>query len=309
MRRWPDFFIIGAGRAGTTSLYYYLRGHPNIYLPSLKEPHFFSTVDYRRPAGGGKRQRTQRPAKVVKREADYLRLFADKQPHQLAGEASVTYLSDKDAPTRIKKKAPEAKIIAVLRDPVERAYSQYLLDLREGREWRASFYDVVQEDSEYLAKHQDAGSFYIWPGLYHQHVSRYVDTFGREHVRIYRYEDLAADTTALVEDLCAFLGVPFSDGSFFDPGQKYHAYGSPRNAVFGWMGRSRTLRSCAAKMAPMHWLVPVRDRLIDRQQAKPPLDPRARDVLRSIYHDDILKLQELMGRDLSSWLTEDTGVA
>jgi hypothetical protein len=301
VRAWPDFFIVGAGRAGTTSLYYYLRGHPDIYMSPVKEPHFFSAIEAGPPDPAGGRPR-YRSVGVINREQDYIKLFAGAHPSQLAGEASTSYLSDRHAADRIQKKAPQAKIIAVLREPVSRAYSQYLLDLREGREPCPSFYDALQRDYQGMVKYQDAGSFYIWPGLYYQHLKRYLDIFDKEQVHIYLYDDLAADTIGVVQDLCSFLDVPFYDGSFFNPDRKYHTYGAPRNPLFKWIGQSRSVRSLAAAVAPMHLLIPLRDRLVDRQQAKPPLDPRAREFLRPIYHDDILKLQELIGRDLNAWL-------
>jgi hypothetical protein len=298
MTRWPDFFIVGAPRSGTTSLFYYLREHPDIFMPSVKEPHFFNEINYSTPEV----TRRALPAKLVRVETAYLKLFEGAQSKQVMGEASVSYLSDKVAPVRIKGKNPRAKIIAVLREPVGRAYSSYLLALREGREWKPSFYEAVKEDWEYMHQFSDFGSVYIWRGLYYKHVRRYLDTFGKEQVRIYLYEDLISDTIALVEDLCTFLGVPFYNGSFFDPSHKYHTYGAPRNALFKWVGRSRTVRSIAASLAPMHLLIPLRDRLVDREQPKPQLDPKALEFLRSIYHDDILKLQGLIGRDLSNWL-------
>jgi hypothetical protein len=301
MHRWPDFFIVGTGRAGTTSLYYYLRGHPSIYMSSVKEPHFFSTIDAGPPDASGGRQR-HRSSGVISREQDYTKLFGGVLQNQLAGEASTSYLSDKNAADRIQQKVPQAKIIGVLRKPTDRAYSQYLLDLREGRERCPSFYEALRQDYQGMVKYQGSGSFYIWPGLYHQHLSRFLDTFGSAQVRIFLYEDLEHDTTTLVKELCCFLGVPYYDGSFFDPNHKYHTYGTPRNALFRWVGRSRSVRSLAAAIAPMHLLIPLRDQLVDRQRAKPPLDPRARDFLRSIYHDEILKLQALIRRDLSGWL-------
>lgn len=302
MSRWPDFFIVGTGRAGTTSLYYHLRGHPDIYMPSLKEPHFFSTIDAGRPdLTGGKRQ--QRSARVISREQDYIKLFEVARHNQFIGEASTTYLADRRAAFHIRDKNPEAKIIVILREPIGRAYSQYLLDLREGRESCPSFYDALQQDYQGMVKYQDAGSFYIWPGLYYQHLSRFLEAFSSERVRIFLYEDLESDTTSLVKDLCSFLGVPFYDGRFFDPGHKYHTYGAPRNTLFKWIGRRRTVRSLAARAAPMHLLILLRDRLVNREYPKPPLDPQAQEFLSSIYQTETIQLQSLIGRDLSSWLT------
>lgn len=301
MSRWPDFFIVGAARSGTTSLYYHLKGHPNIFMPSVKEPHFFNGLTY----GTSAARRRALPNNAVREEEDYLKLFKGAQSTQIIGEASAGYLPDTNAPRRIKERNPEARVIAVLRDPVDRAYSHYLLSRHEGREWKPSFYEALEEDYEHMVRFPEAGSFYIWPGLYHQHIKRYLEAFGAEQVRIYLYEDLVSDITALVKDLCTFLQVPFYNGSFFDPGHRYYTYGMPRNTVFKWVSQSMTIRSLATAVAPMHLLIPLRDRLlVNRNQAKPSLDPRAQEFLRSIYHDDTVKLQELINKDLRAWLNQ-----
>jgi Sulfotransferase domain len=299
MNRWPDFFIVGTPRAGTTSLYYYLNGHPNIFMPSVKEPHFFNQFNY---AAHEARCRPL-PVGMIKSVQDYLSLFRGATPDVVVGEASTSYLASEIAPQRIKEANPHAKIVVVLREPVDRAYSFYLLSVREGWERNSSFYGALREDYEYMEQYPGEGSsVYVWSGLYYQHLQRYLNTFGKEYVRVYLYEDLATDTKFVVRDLCSFLEVPFYDGSFFDPDQKYHTYGAPRNALLKWVGQSRTVRSLAAAVAPMPLLIPLRDRLVNREEPKPPLDLQGREFLRSIYYDDILKLQDLIGRDLSSWL-------
>ena len=107
--RWPNLFVVGAPRAGTTSLYHYLRQHPEIYMSPLKEPHFFSHSNPQSDT-------------VVKHQDAYLRLFDAARGEKLRGEASPAYLADPDAPARIKDASPEAKIVAVLREPVSRAF-------------------------------------------------------------------------------------------------------------------------------------------------------------------------------------------
>ena len=299
MMRWPDFFIVGAPRTGTTSLYYHLKGHPGIYMPSLKEPNFLNEFNN---TSHNERRRSL-PVGTPKTESAYLKLFQNVKPNQIIGEASTTYLASIVAPVRIKEKNPQAKIIAVLRDPVSCAYSFYLQSVREGWERRSTFYEALQEDYEYMLSSSGEGSsFYLWPSLYYQHVRRYLDTFGQEQVRIYLYEDLESDTAAVVKDLCSFLGVTDYDGRFFDPNRKYNTYGTHRNPVFTWAGRNKAMRSLAAAVAPMHLLILLRDRLVDHQQPKPPLDHRSREFLRPIFHNDIVKLEDLINRDLGSWL-------
>jgi hypothetical protein len=120
---WPNLFIVGAAKAGTTSLYHYLAQHPDIYMAPVKEPHFFSRIH---PA-----PELEAFFPHVSDEADYLSLFANAHAETVRGEASTSYLSHPDVADAIWQKRPEAKIVIMLRDPVERAYSNYWYDVRE----------------------------------------------------------------------------------------------------------------------------------------------------------------------------------
>src|SRR5262249_54680506 len=119
---WPNFLIVGAANSGTTSLYTYLNQHPEVFLPALKEPHYFSQIH---PAYEQRYLRT-----YVRDERTYLGLFRKSTGYRAVGEASTSYLSEPEAPSRIYSVAPKTKIIIILRDPVERAHSHYLMDVR-----------------------------------------------------------------------------------------------------------------------------------------------------------------------------------
>ena len=279
-------------------MYFYLEGHPDIYLPSRKEPHFFATL----PTGTPGAERRYVAAKMIDNEKDYLKLFKKAQPNHVTGEASVSNLADQYAALKIKKKVPHAKIIVLLREPVERAYSGFLMAVREGREKTTSFYEALMEDYDHMLMYSGAGSVYVWPGLYFEQVKRYLDTFGSDMVRIYLTEDLSSDTSGTVKNVCSFLGVPFNDGNFFDPRKTYHGYGAPRNTLFKSVLGSLFLQSLVSRVAPMKLLYLLRERLVDNEHPKPPLDSKAREFLKSLYHDDILRLQDLIGRDLQTWL-------
>ncbi|MBI2885672.1 MAG: sulfotransferase [Chloroflexi bacterium] len=299
MAIWPNFFIVGAGRSGTTSLYFYLRRHPDIFLPWLKEPHFFS-----RGLGPWSQG-------AVTREEDYLKLFKDVGVKRAIGEASPAYLYDAGAPARIKEAVPQAKIIILLRAPIDRAYSQYLQHVRAGIE-RRPFYQAVVEDYESPRDDLLDTPPYVKMGLYYQQVKRYLDTFGRSQVRIYCYEDIEHAAQKLVEDTCAFLGVPFYDGSFFDATRIWGEYFVlPR-----FTSLRRVLSAVLALRVPgdvsvRYLLYRVMSRefeanlirlLFEREAPKPEMDQEARAFLRSVYHEDIMKLQDLIGRDLDAWL-------
>lgn len=297
--RWPDFFIVGAMRSGTTSLYEYLRSHPQIFMPSPKEPRFFNALQHARI---GARRRGITP-KVVRNITDYIDLFNGVKQHQIMGEASPTYLSDETAAMRIKNAVPEAKIIAILREPIERAYSHFLLEVRE-QKVQTSFLEALREDAEMTKT--NGVSTYIWPGLYYRHVMRFLRAFDPEHLRIYLYDDFASDTRALVKDVVCFLDVPFDDGRFFEPATRHNAYAASRGFLADRVLRSSSIQAVAKFLAPRRTVSALRDRFVLDETPKPPLDPEARAFLRPIFQDEIMSLQDLIGRDLSHWL-EDSG--
>lgn len=301
MTRWPNFFIVGAPRAGTTSLYIYLKGHPDIYLPRVKEPHFFEEVD----TDGEVDTTDVRQLKRFRQEGNYLELFQSAGTEQVVGEASVGYLRDKHAPERIHEKIPDAKIIMILRNPIERAYSDYVRMFQRGLE-RESFYEALKRDYARPRKVLGQARLYVESGLYYEAVKRYLDTFGSERVRVYLYEDLVSDTAGVVKDVCAFLQLPFYDGRFFNPDRIYNTSGKPRSAIIRILWPTRPIRGLE------QWLLQIGTppvmrllirRLLEKGNSEATIDPKANEFLLSLYRDDIVMLQSLIVRDLSHWLT------
>lgn len=208
-KRWPDFFICGAARSGTTSLWNYLRQHPDIYMPSdfaQKEPSYFSELY-------GLRDRHA-----------YLRLFKNSRPDQLLGEASTSYLTSPDSAERIHREVPSARFIILLRNPVDRAYSLYKWMRENGYEPITTFEEALREEGtsrlgppRFERSHRPEfvrtnGQYYynylyFHSGLYHDQVKRYVDLFGREQVMVWVFEEFVADTRAHLRRGFEFLGV------------------------------------------------------------------------------------------------------
>jgi len=298
--RWPDFFIIGAARSGTTSLWHYLRQHPDIFMCPIKETHYFGELEPRTHDAIGRPM----PATIITDEPSYLALFRGAKEGQLIGEASVSYLVRSLAPLRIREKNPQAKIIAVLREPVSRAYSSWLLGRREGTEVRGSFWEALMEDYRCLEL-QPEDSRYIGVGFYARHLKRWFSTFGRDQVRVFLFDDLLDDTSSVVREICEFLGVPWYGGKFFNPRERLHQYGEPRGRLARIVLGNPSLRALVGRWRPFVPLaIRIRDRLINPKAQKPPIDPRVAAFLRGLYKDDILELQELIGRDLSHWLRD-----
>lgn len=304
MTRWPNFFIVGAPRTATTSLYMHLRDHPDIFMPRFKEPCFFAQVEF----NGEVDTSFIRSLRPYRQQENYLRLLVSTRGEKAIGEASASYLNDELAPELIKGKSPEARIIMILREPIARAYSHFLLSTAETKAKVKPFYEALKEDYSRPSKVLGGSRKFLESGLYYQSVKRYLDTFSPERVRIYLHEEFVADTTRVVKDVCAFLEVPFHDGDFFDPRRKYNASGSPRNALIGRLWASRPAKSLE------RWLLEngmppgaraLAGRLLRSDRPAAPIDERAREFLGAHFREDILKLQDLIGRDLSSWLPAD----
>ena len=302
--RMPDFLVIGAGNAGTTSLYHYLDGHPDVFMSPVKEPKFFAlggaVPDYRGP--GDRWVFTQTDAnRAVTDLDDYVSLFEDAGDAKAVGEASPAYLCAPLAPDAVKRHIPEARLVAVLRDPSERAYSAYMHQVRDGRE-TLSFPAALDAEEERVRANWAPGWRYTNEGFYRKGLTRYLELFGRERLRLYLYEDLSADPRALMRDVFGFLGV---DDTFVpNTDQRHNLSGVPKSRlVTSFLKRPNRAREAIKPLLPKR----VRRGLSERLQranlrSAPGMRPEERERLVALYRDEVLWLQDLLGRDLSAWL-------
>jgi hypothetical protein len=299
----PNFLVIGAGNAGTTSLYHYLDQHPEVFMSPVKEPKFFALEgglpDYQGPGDRWVMTQTSTNRAVTDLE-EYRALFRGVRGEKAVGEASPAYLCNPDAPKSIKRHVPEAKLIAVLRDPAERAYSAYMHQVRDGRE-TLPFAEALDAEERRTAANWAPAWRYKAEGLYCGNLARYFELFGRERVRVYLYEDLGADPRGVMRDAYRFLGV---DASFEpDTSQRHNMSGVSKNGFLVSLVRKRHPVKTAIKP-----LVPatVRRRLVSGLQkrvlSRPPFPPEVRRELVEAYREDVLRLEDLLGRDLSAWL-------
>lgn len=296
----PNFLIIGAGKSGTTALYHYLNQHPQVYMSPIKEPRFFVLEGDKLSFQGPGVQAWLKGA--VTDYDSYQSLFLEVKDERAIGEASNRYLWDSRAAPNIKKYIPNAKLIAILRDPVERAYSQYLMLIRLGMEPFVDFERALQHEKSGARKNW-VWSPYIEHGLYHKHLLRYLKLFGREQFKIYIYDDFLKDNLGIIRDIFSFLNV---DPSFVPNVTEKHNRAPdlvPRNQfiynIFGWLNWYGYMRRIILKNK---FGEPI-DRLIqDKFYIKPKLSERLRSELVQTYRADILQLQDLLRRDLSHWL-------
>jgi len=306
MGRLPNFLIIGAAKSGTTSLYNYLRQHPDVFMPVVKEPRFFAYAEDSPAMEGPGDVRTNEAAGAVYTLDAYRQLFADATTETAVGEASPNYLYSAAAPRLIREHLPEVQLIAILRHPVERAYSHFLHLVRSGREPLRDFGAALDAEPERIAAGWEWSWHYHRMGYYGEQLARYLEHFDRDQLTVYLFDEFKADPVALTQDLFRVLGV---DAAFVpDTSMRYEKSGVPKSDRF-----QRFL------LNPDHWvrrlaryLMPeaLRERLLIRMKnvnlEKPPLEPDVRERLMAAYRDDILRLQKLIDRDLSAWLAPST---
>jgi hypothetical protein len=305
----PDFLLIGAPKAGTTAVHVALAGHPRLFLSGVKEPKFFLTDGSPPPCGGGPGdEETFR--RYVWRRRDYEALFDGAPPGALRGESTTLYLRDQAAQRRISALVPAARLIAILRDPVDRAHSNWTHLRSAGLEPERDFLRACALE-EHRAR-RGWGPFwrYLELGRYGEHLTHLYTLFPREQVLVLLYRDVRQRPRETLDRVCTFLGV--DTGVVTDiPAQNVTAAASPSalNDVLG-----RLLRAAAA--AAGHVPDPTRravtgpvQRLLQREQRpRAPLTAAERSALIPAFADDIAHLEALTGLSLDHWRDPRNGV-
>lgn len=294
----PNFLIIGAMKAGTTAFYSYLKQHPEIYMSPVKEPNFFAFEGERMDFCAPQDQKGINRTSITAIDS-YRALFFGATSEKAIGEASHWYLYSPKAPGRIHHHVPEVKLIVLLRDPVERAYSQFLHFVRDGQEPLTDFARALQEEETRIRNNWAFGR-YASRGFYHAQLKRYLGTFDRSQIKIHLYEDFGTDPVGVLGDTFRFLGV--DDAFVPEMSVRPNVSGVPNNrALHALLTRPERIKTILKPHLPPGLLRFAGD-LRDRNLHKPQLAPEQRRRMVESYREDILKLQDLIDRDLSKWL-------
>jgi Sulfotransferase domain len=285
----PNFLLVGAAKAGTTSLHDYLGQHPDIFMSRSKEPFFF-TRDW-----------------GPKNLKEYLELFADAIGKKAIGESSTGYLYSEESPKWIKSVLGNVRIIILLRNPAERAFSLYSWMVREGFEDAQSFAEALKRE---ILRQSDASFrrtcpqfypdyLYFTTGLYTEQVRRYLDIFGTTNVRIHLFEDLVSDPLCVCRDIFTFLEV---NGDFTPRINIQNRGRVPVSISLQYWLREKSSRKIG--FLPQR----LRDKLIRELKAlnvrhgrEPKLDKHIEAALMHRYRENILQLQTLLDRNLALW--------
>jgi hypothetical protein len=313
--REPNFFIVGAPKAGTTSLYHYLDQHPDIYMSPMKEPCYFSyevrpenfeisrqaearrvVADVREYIHGPMSER--RYDGIVSEWSDYVRLFAGATTEQAIGEASASYLWSQTAAREIASRMPEARIIMVLRAPPERAFSQYLQCVSDGiltQPFRSYVRASLRHSGEGLGLHAP----FLEMGFYAEQVQRYLDHFPREQIGIWFYEETKTRPREFMRELLEFLQV---DSTFTpDTSKRYHEPQITRMVKPSRVLRQVGLWQMCKRLTPAPIKSFVRN-AVYRPTGSVKLESQDRALMLDFYRADIHRLEGILNRDLSAWL-------
>ena len=288
MEKWPNFFIVGTGKGGTTSLWEYLRTIPGIFLSNVKEPKYFS------PSA------TQRGSYQIKDKKEYLALFENSEDSIAIGEASPNYLKDPESAMLIHKQIPHAKIIISLRDPVERIHSNYFM-YKRNKYYHGTFHEythLLKKSNQKIDNFNRA----LRSGMYTENVKRYLDVFGQNQVKILIFEEWTKNVKKTIQDLINFLEVDYEITDDFDEPIKNKYY--EKKIVGGTLGK-QILESGATikvvqKIIPKSGRLWLKSKLIekDTNASKPKMELKEREFLKNYYKDDVKNLEILLGHKL-----------
>jgi hypothetical protein len=297
----PNFFIVGAPKCGTSALYQYLKAHPDICMSKVKEPHYFA-------------QEFQVLKLSMYRSLEaYLSLFEDVHNEKCIGEASVFYLYSKDAAYKIREFNPDAKIIAILRNPVDMLYSLFYQARFSGNEILKTFEEALAAEENRKRglgippRSMGKKLYYREVGQYSGQLQRYFDCFGRENVHVIIFDDFQKDTPLVYRDLLQFLNV---DADFQVDFNVVNANKVVRiqalNRLTGSYSPPWYTKFCSSVL----YRIPPQIRIKitapikawnTKAGLRPPMNPGTLRQLQQEFRPEIEKLSVLLDRDLTCW--------
>lgn len=297
----PNFLIFGAPKSGTTSVYFYIKQHPQVFMSPRKEPDYFILEERRKRTGAPLKKKI--PKLPVETEEEYISLFKEATNERAIGEASIHYLVVPEAAARIKAKIPKVKLIAVLRNPVERAFSNYVHLIREGTETSKSFAEALAQEE--TRKRNNYGPFWQYKGngFYYRHLKTYFDSFDSNQIKIFLYEDIQFRIKGVLMEIFKFLEI---DENFIPNTMlKYNISGIPRSqTIHDFLNYPNLIKKTLKHLLPKEFRNKLIKQLTNLNLHKKPSFPEElRNKLIETYREDILQLQGLIKRDLSGWLT------
>jgi len=283
----PNFFIVGAPRSGTTSLFEYLKQVPEIYLSPRKEPYYFCRVIVP----------NDHFLKPIRNEGEYYQLFDNVKNEKIVGEGSTHYFADPDAARSIHEMSPNAKILISLRDPVERTFSHYLKVRTVNRVDSTFHQHVKRELHEYVGKIEP--DFLIGSGLYSKNLKRFKSIFGPKNVKVIIFEEWKSDIENTIKNILDFLNIKFVlDEVDTNTHNEYIAKRNPKGRISKIILDSKFTLRITKKIIPKFGRRFVQDKILTNQENKPKIDSLTRNALINFYKNDVKELENILGKKL-----------
>jgi hypothetical protein len=296
--RLPNFLIIGAPKSGTTSLFYYLGQHPDIYFPARKELHYFSYPYLKESSKGPGDVDTL--SNLCKNTEEYEAYYDEVKKESAVGEISPSYLHYYNVADIIKSKLGLVKIVVVLRNPVEKAYSQYMHMVRDQRE-TMGFYDALLAENE--RKEKGWGGIWSYSGssLYADGIEKYHSVFGKDNVKIILFEDMVDNTNTVVSELFSYLDVDSAIKS--KTSTIYNRSGNSRSRmVSNFFLKPNGIKKIIKTIIPERIRGSIRLTLLDLNiEKKELMDLKSKKYLIEFFRQDVARLEDILGKKLN-WL-------
>lgn len=306
----PNFYILGAAKSGTTTLYHYLNQHPQVFMSPIKETNFFAFQGEKPTFKGVKvnKSTVSYQQEIITDLSLYRQQFSAVNKEIAIGESCPSYLYIPKAAENIKRHTPQAKLIVILRNPIERAYSNFLHNIRDRSEYYDDFSEGIEAESGRINDGWWWGFHYVRVGLYYEQVKRYFDLFDRSQVKVYLFDQLKNNEQLLLNDICQFLEIEYQVSFDNSKLEKHNSTGVPVNQFLDNLIKDSSLLKKAYQTI-------VRNKKIRKNitnsinrfnpLVKPDLDREIKDELLPLFREDILKLQDLIRQDLSPWLSSE----
>ncbi len=309
----PDFLVVGVVKGGTTALYNLLDRHPDIHLPPIKETNFFSRADMRPQDFSREYALDVRldPAKFIRDgmkevvhiahvndEGQYAALFTKARPGQVLGEVCPSYAICPSAAAAIHAARPDVQVFFMLRDPVQRAWSQYIMNLREGKTMERDFLKEVEQDARQAKQGWGVNHQYLQLGMYAGQVERFLKLFGKDRVHVLLHERFKRNPADTMRQVFATIGVePVQD---LDVSGKFNEAAVPRHALLNRLLVRSGAISAVKAMVPRELRGGFKKMLYSKQDM-PVLPKEQAERLWKTYEPDVDRLSGLMNIDLHQW--------
>lgn len=293
----PTFICAGGAKCGTTSLYEYLKQHPQIFLPDQKELHFFSYPELKKqPEGPGMREVLKG---LCKTQEEYAGHYKKAKKGMISGDISPSYLVFPEAIPRMKAFLENPKIIIMLRDPVDRVFSQYMHLRRAARE-ELTFEKALEAEEQRKASNWGDMWHYTASGFYFEHVSNYINAFGRDNVMVILSHEMRKNPDKILQEVFQFIGV---DPNFkVNTSEEFNRSGLPKSLFIARLTDASSFANLAKKIIPRKFGASLKRWIQNLNTGdKEVINPDTVQKLRSLYTEDIKKLETLIGKE-TGWL-------